>query len=190
MKHRYLLLIISILAIGVVACKKDISKYPTVVKEQQTETAIGVVAGKKDSSSSKYPMFGKWQQTKLRLYGFDPSGALLYDTTYLHPFTNSDYLQFNNNDTVMIGTDHYYYPNQAGQPKVPQLIPATAPGLRYTTVDGKLFILNTEFTHLNPGGTSIADTIFTLNSNTLVFRSVACPPTGEFKLIQDAYYSK
>jgi len=51
---------------------------------------------------------GKWQETKLVLYQ-DSANVVLYDTTYLQPFTNYDYIQFNSNSTCTIGNDHYYY---------------------------------------------------------------------------------
>lgn len=162
MKHKYLLLTVFLLAIGAVACKKE---------------------------GSKYPIVGKWQQTKLRLYGLGPSGSILYDTTYLHPFTNLDYAQFNSNDTAIIGTDHYYYPNQAGEPKTPQLIPASTVKWGYT-MSGSKYILNNEIFFTTPGGSITRDTVYTLTSNTLMLHSVFYSSTGGYKLMSDSYYSK
>ena len=117
MKHKYLPLIITALMFTQVACKKD---------------------------GNKYPIVGKWQETKLRLYAKDSAGAFLYDTTYFQPFTSADFIQFNNNNTCIIGTDYYYYANPHGQAQFPpQKIPAITSTMNYAEVGFKYVLTST-----------------------------------------------
>jgi hypothetical protein len=44
---------------------------------------LGLAACKKDNKS--VAVIGKWQETKLRIYSTDSTGAFLYDTTFLKP---------------------------------------------------------------------------------------------------------
>ena len=162
MRYKYLLLIIIALATGLTACKKE---------------------------SNKYPIVGKWQQTKLRLYQLNSTGTILYDTTYLRPFTSLDFVQFNNNNTGTESTDHYYYPNQPGQPKTPQLIPATVAKWNFTVV-GSQYVLSAPGNLINPGGFDVRDTVYLPDPNTLLIHQVFYSRTGVFKSISDAYYTK
>jgi hypothetical protein len=162
MRHKYLLLIIAGLTFSLVSCKKE---------------------------SNKYPVIGKWQETKLRLYSTDSTGAFLYDTTYLQPFTSADFIQFNNNGTVVIGTDHYYYPNAPGEHVPPQKITPITSAMNYTAVGSK-FVLTSQSTLINPGGFDVRDTIYSINPNTLLFHSIIYSHMPGVKFISDAYYTK
>jgi hypothetical protein len=162
MKHKYLLLIITGLTLGFVACKKE---------------------------NDKYPIVGKWQQIKLRLYMLDSNNTILYDTTYLQPFTSLDYAQFNNNGTAVIGTDHYYYPNDPGEPKTPELIPAIRANWDYTQLVSK-YLLTPPPAPPNPGGFDVRDTVSIINTNTLMLHSILYSHIPGIKSITDSYYTK
>ncbi|MGZ3765919.1 MAG: hypothetical protein ACXVB0_08115 [Mucilaginibacter sp.] len=163
MKYKCLLLMISVIAINLIACTKG---------------------------GNKYPIVGKWKETKLRMYGQDGTGAFLYDTTFFHPFTNADFIQFNNNNTCLIGADYYYYANLAGQPKIaPQKIDPNTSTMNVTAV-GSDFVLTTQSTLTNPGGFDVRDTVSVINSNTLLFHSVAYSHVPGYKDIVDAYYTR
>ncbi|MDB5134837.1 MAG: hypothetical protein JWP37_1440 [Mucilaginibacter sp.] len=167
MKHKYLILILAALATCFAGCKKS-----------------------SGSENVGLPLIkGKWQETKLRLYTQDSTSTILYDTTYLQPFTNLDYAQFNNNGTCVIGTDHYYYPNQPGEPKNPQKINAITANWNYTAVGAK-FVLSAQNNLVNPGGFDIRDTVSAPNPNTLLIRSVFYSRVGNFKSISDSYYTR
>jgi hypothetical protein len=159
MKRKYLALLFVILISGIASCKKEKSS----------------------------PVLGKWQQIKLRTYE-DSSNVILYDTSYLHPFTNFDYIQFNNNSTCIIGIDHYYYRNSPGLPKVPQLITPVSSSMNYSAA-GYQYVLNTQSSLVNFGGFVTADTVF-LDGNTLLLHSVFYLHTPGLKLITDSYYTK
>jgi hypothetical protein len=145
-------------------------------------------ACKKDDKS--VAVIGKWQETKLRIYATDSTGAFLYDTTFLQPFTSSDYIQLNNNNTCIIGADYYYYPNQPnGQEVPPQKITPVTSVFNYITIGSK-FVLTPHSTLVNPGGFDVRDTVSTINSNTLLYHSVGYPHIPGVKNVVDAYYSK
>jgi hypothetical protein len=162
MKYTYLLLIIAGLVTGLVACNKG---------------------------SNKSPVAGKWQETKLRLYATDSTGAFLYDTTYLQPFTGSDYIQFNNNGTCVISNDYYYYPNEAGEHVAPQKISPTSSTMNYTVV-GSTYVLSQQSHLVNPGGFDVRDTISVINTNTLFLHSILYSHVPGVKAISDSYYTR
>jgi hypothetical protein len=164
MRYRYLLLTIVIVVLGLAACKKD--------------------------NKSSVAIIGKWQETKLRIYATDSTGAFLYDTTFLSPFTGSDYLQFNSNNTCIIGTDYYYYPNQTnGQQIPPQKITPVTSAMKYTALGSK-FVLTQQSTLVNPGGFDVRDTVSAISSNTLLYHSVGYSHVPGIKTMADAYYTK
>ena len=141
---------------------------------------------KKEQSS---PVSGKWQETKLRIYEVDDTNAILFDTTYLRPFTSFDYLQFNNNNTVAIGTDHYYYLNSPGSPKAPQAITPVSSEMNYTAA-GSGYVLTTQSMLVNPGGFDVRDTVTLQSANALLLRSVFYSHLPGIKTITDSYYTK
>ena len=154
-----------------------------------TIVVVGLAACKKDNNSSVV-IIGKWQETKLRIYATDSTGTFLYDTTFLQPFTASDFIQFNSNNTCITGTDYYYYPNQPnGQQTPPQKITPTTSVFNYKTLGSK-FVLTPQGTLVNPGGFDVRDTVSTINSNTLLYHSVGYSHIPGIKTIADAYYIK
>ncbi|MBS1520964.1 MAG: hypothetical protein JST50_08215 [Bacteroidetes bacterium] len=144
-------------------------------------------ACKKDSN--KPNIIGKWQETKLRLYGTDSTGALLYDTTYLAPFTALDYIQFNKNDTCLVGSDHYFYPNKPGNTNQPQPLQAGIAVFTYTPVGSKFVLLPQNLPNIN-SWYNVGDTVSNISANTLLFRSVIRSIAPGYKIYQDAYYTR
>ena len=146
----------------------------------------GLFACKKESN--KPGVIGKWQETKLRLYGTDSTGAFLYDTTYLAPFSASDYLQFNNNGTCTISEGHYYYPNELTYPRQPQTVIPITSIMNYTDV-GQKFVLIPQRVLLTPGGFDVRDTVLKIDANTLLFHTVAYSFKPGYKTYADAWYT-
>ena len=141
------------------------------------------------SNSVSSPLTGKWQQTKLVTYLLDTNGARLYDTTYLQPFTNADYVQFNNNGTCVLSVDHYYYLNEPGM-SVPTPIPTLITNFHYTPA-GLKFVLVPQNDGASPGGNSVADTASMLDNNTLLIHTVATGIGPTYHIfITDSYFSK
>jgi len=130
---------------------------------------------------------GKWQETKLVLYQ-DSANVVLYDTTYLQPFTNYDYIQFNSNSTCTIGNDHYYYVNSPGSPKVPQAFTPVSSTSNYSAY-GTVYIVNTTGGIANPGGFVSADTL-SVSGNTILLHSVFYAHVPGFVSITDSYYTR
>lgn len=111
------------------------------------------------------PVAGTWREVKLRLYEL-VNDTIKYDTTYYQPFTNFDYITFNNNGTCMAGQDHYYYDNSPGLPKTPQAIPPVIGEFDYSST-GSSYVLTYPPGPVNPGGFVITDTVFTAGPDTL-----------------------
>ncbi len=143
----------------------------------------------KKEKQPQSPILGKWQEVKIRTYEADSTNKILYDTTYLHPFTSADYIQFDNDGTCVTSNDHYYYLNSPGLPKQPQSVPASTSDLKYSAIRSK-YLLNTLSTLLNPGGFVTADTVSLLNSNTVMLHSVFYTHGFNSKIISDSYYNK
>lgn len=162
MKYKYLPLIVACIATCLAACKKG---------------------------NNTYAIVGKWQETKLRLYALDSTGAFLYDTTYLQPFTSADFIQFNNNRTCVLGSDYYYYPNQQGEQVPPQKIPANTSTMNYIPVGAK-FVLTTQSTLVNPGGFDVRDTVTVIDPGTLLLHTILYSHQPGVKAITDAYFTK
>jgi hypothetical protein len=135
------------------------------------------------------PIEGKWQETKLRIYG-DSAGIIIYDTTYTKPFTSADYIQFNDNGTCAISSDHYYYPNTDNYPKIPQAIPATVDVWNYSTVGNSKYLLSYQSDFLNPGGFEIADTAEILSAHSLLLHVVSYSHVPGYTQTTDSYYEK
>ena len=102
-----------------------------------TGLVIMLTACKKSNKSS---IIGKWQETKIRVYMTGPTGAIVSDTTYTgQTFTNLDYTQFNSTGTVVMSTDHIYFPVGPEFLKVPPYY-LSAETLNYTS-SGSNYIL-------------------------------------------------
>lgn len=160
MKYKYL--IIAVIVISFAACKKN--------------------------TGNNYPIAGKWQQTKLRILIQSSTGETMADTTYLQPFTHFDYAEFKNDGTCVIGTDHYYYPNNEGYPATPQAIPPNKAIWNYKA-DGLNYVLSPQNNLVNPGGFTSADTVSAINAHTLLLHAVFYSHSGSVT-ITDAYYTR
>ena len=123
------------------------------------------------------------------MYETDSTGVFLYDTTFLQPFTSSDYLQFNNDGTCVISNDYYYYANQDGKQIPPQKIPATSALMNYTVIGSK-FVLTPHTRVFNPGGFDVRDTVSNSNSNVLLLHSILYSHAPGYRVVSDAYYTK
>jgi len=151
--------------------------------------SIGFASCKKGNNSSN--IVGKWQETRLTMYEFDDNNKIMYDTTYLAPFTNLDYAQFNVNGTCNLSSDHYYYPNdEEGYPTTPQAIPQSIGTLKYARAGAK-YVLSSTSNLTNPGGFDIRDTVSLINGNTLLLRvSNYGHGGGHVYSISDSYYTR
>jgi hypothetical protein len=143
---------------------------------------------------NNYPVAGKWQETKIRVYMTGPTGAIVSDTTYSgNTFTNQDYIQFNNNGTSVESDDHLYYPAGAIYLKVPPYYLST---VTYDYAPSAAFYIltphekNTGSGNGLPGaGQSITATVS--NSNSLVIHMVdsfTVPSTST--IVYDMYYTR
>jgi hypothetical protein len=178
MKMKYLPMLLIITACFV-SCKKE------------SKTANGgksSLSGQTSILGTTPVAAGKWQETKLRMYELDSMNTILYDTIYVHPFTSSDYLVFNADGTCVIGTDHYYYLNSPGSPKVPQQISPVATNYSYAAI-ASYYVLNAQISLENPGGFVTADTL-SANSTTVLLHSVFYSHEPGLRLISDSYYTK
>ncbi|MDB5134836.1 MAG: hypothetical protein JWP37_1439 [Mucilaginibacter sp.] len=156
MKHKYLLLIITCSLLSLITCKKE---------------------------GDRYPIVGKWKEIKVRIYLKNYSGDISRDTTYLGTaFNNSDYVQFNNNESCILGTDHIF--NPAGSGPVAEYMSTIS--FNFTPV-GHKFVLSYPFGAINPGGFITRDTISLSDPNTLLIHSVSDSHINY--TISDAYYS-
>ncbi len=139
---------------------------------------LGLAACKKGSN---YPIVGKWQQTKLHMYNQSYSGVISNDTTFLSSsFDSTNYAQFNNNGTCVIGL---FYPYKCLNCYVAYI--ATE---KYNYVRaGSKYVMTIPTTLTNPGGFGTADTA-SVNGNILLIHSVF---DGHINYtISDAYYTK
>jgi hypothetical protein len=162
MKIKYIVLLISGIALSIVSCKK--------------------------SSSDNAPG-GRWLQTKLRLYG-DSANATSYDTTYTQPFTASDYLQFNFDGTCSIASDHYYYPNIYKYPTTPPSIPVSIATWNYSSISSSAYLLIQPNQTLNYAGVFVEDTIKVLSAHTLMLHVVIHTHDPRYYQTADSYYEK
>jgi hypothetical protein len=154
---------------------------------------VSVAACKKGSNTiNNAPIAGKWQETKLRLYEFDDNNVIAHDTTYLSPFTNLDYVQFNSNGTCDLSSDHYYYPNDnSGYPTTPQPVKQSIGTLDYTSVGNNKYVLNSPPGPVNPGGFDIRDTATFIDKNTVLIRVSDYGHGGNHVYsITDSYYTR
>ena len=161
MKPKFIFVIISAVLLGMISCKK---------------------------LNNNYAPNGKWQETKVRTYVLD-SGKITYDTTYLQPFTKLDYIQFTGN-LCSISIDHYYYDNEPGEPKTPQLISQSIQQFNYKAIGGGKFVLNTTTINLNPGGFESTDTVSEIGTNSIILHNVFWGHGAQIYGITDSYYEK
>ncbi|MGZ3891694.1 MAG: hypothetical protein ACXVIY_13985 [Mucilaginibacter sp.] len=130
-----------------------------------------------------YPIVGKWQQVKLRTYNQSYSGVISNDTTYQSSsFNISNYAQFNNDGTCVVGL---FYP--AG-PILYNILTTNIPTQTYNyTRAGSKYVMTLPTTLTYPSGFITTDTA-SLNGNTVLIHGVL--DNHQFYSIYDGYYSK
>jgi hypothetical protein len=158
---KYLLILFIVLATAFVSCKK----------EQQASLA------------------GKWQETKLVIY-LDNANVVLWDTTYLTPFTSFDYVQFNDNGTSVMGSDFYLIdaPGGLGYSKTTQTIPPSTNNFDYSAY-GSVYVLTPNPNVANFAGITTGDTV-SIHGNTLLMHVVDYGPDRVSKSVYDSYFTR
>jgi len=141
---------------------------------------IGLASCKKEN---KYPIVGKWQQVKLRTYNQSYSGVISNDTTYQGSLFNvSNYAQFNNDGTCVIGL--FYLPGPI-EYNILTTNPATQ---KYNYAPaGSKYVMTLPTTLTYPSGFITTDTA-SFNGNTVLIHGVL--DNHQFYSIYDSYYSK
>jgi len=144
-----------------------------------TGLVIALAACKKGND---YPIVGKWQQVKLRLYNQSYSGVISNDTTYQRSsFDSSNYAQFNNGGTCIIGL---FYPTGMYYLESFAYIPTQK--YNYARAGNK-YVLTIPTMVTNPGGFGTADTA-SVSGNTVLIRSTF--DNHQFYYITEAYYTR
>jgi len=163
MKLHYTLLIFAVFVFGLISCKKG---------------------------SNSDPIIGKWQETRLRYYEIN-ANKLVRDTTYLSPFTDLDYVQFNSNSTCTFSSDHYYYPNELNYPTTPQAIPQFIDTLTFNSFGGGKYVISNTNQGVNFSGFILTDTAF-VTGNTLRLQVInyGISRTDGFQDVSDSYFTK
>jgi hypothetical protein len=140
---------------------------------------LGLAACKKGND---YPIVGKWQQVKLRTYNQSYSGVISNDTTFERSrFDSTNYAQFNNGGTAIIGL---FYP----YPLYDLNIAANVATVKFNYIRvGSRYVMTIPTTTTNPGGFITADTA-SLSGNDVLIRSTF--DNHQFYNIAEAYYSK
>jgi len=160
---KYLPVLFIVLATAFVSCKK----------EQQVQVALS----------------GKWLETKLVVYKQNVN-VVLWDTTYLTPFTSFDYIQFNDNGTSVSGSDFYLInaPNGLGYSKTTQTITPGTYNFDYSAY-GSVYILTPNPNPVNFAGITTADTV-SINGNTLLQHVVDYGPDHMANSVFDSYFTR
>ena len=142
--------------------------------------AFAFVSCKKEANA---PILGKWQQVKLRTYNQSYAGLISNDTSYLSPsFNSSNYAQFNNDGTCIIGL--FYKPGNYYLTQDFAYIPTQT--YNYAKAGSK-YVLTVPNAAINPGGFISTDTA-SVDGNTVLIHSTF--DNHQFYIISDAYYSK
>jgi len=145
---------------------------------------IGLVSGLAAcKKGNDYPIVGKWQQVKLRMYNKSYSGVISNDTTYQRSsFNSTNYAQFNNGGTAIIGL--FYLPGPV-EYNILVANPATQQ-YNYMRVGSK-YVMTIPTSTIYPSGFITTDTA-SVNGNTVLIHSTF--DNHQFYLISDAYYTK
>jgi len=128
-----------------------------------------------------YPIVGKWQQVKLRMYNKSYSGVISNDTTFQRAsFDSLNYAQFNNGGTAIIGL-FYPYPMY-------DLNIAFIATEKYNYVKaGSKYVMTLPTTTTYPSGFITTDTA-SVSGNMVLIHSTF--DNHQFYAISDAYYTK
>jgi hypothetical protein len=161
MKMKYLPLLFIVLATAMESCKK----------EQQPLIS------------------GKWKETKMVLYK-DSGNVVLWDTTYLTPFTSFDYMQFNYNGTCVMGSDFYLMAATGGPgfAKTVQRVTPMTSNWNYSAI-GPAYVLAPVPNLVNFAGLITGDTV-SIKGNTLLLHAVDHGPGPAVTLVFDCYFTK
>ncbi|HVW12861.1 MAG TPA: hypothetical protein VHB54_03515 [Mucilaginibacter sp.] len=132
---------------------------------------------------NRYPIVGKWQQVKLRTYTQSYSGVISSDTTYqASSFKSSNYAQFNNDGTCIIGI---FYPPGTYY---------TINSLAYISTEkydyvpsGTKYVMTQPTTVIYPSGFITTDTA-SISGNTLLIHNVFNSHAN--LQVSDSYYSR
>ncbi len=132
---------------------------------------------------------GKWLETKLAVYERN-GNVVLWDTTYLTPFTSFDYIQFNDNGTSVSGSDFYLIdaPNGLGYSKTTQTITPSTFNYDYSAYRS-VYVLTPTANPINFAGITTADTV-SIHGNTLLLHAVDYGPDHVVNSVFDSYYTK
>jgi len=160
---KYLPILFIVLATAFVSCQKDLTVPAT--------------------------LSGKWMETKLVIHKMN-ANVVLWDTTYLTPFTNADYMQFNDNGTAVSGSDFYLIdaPSGLGYSKTTQTITPSTYNFDYSA-NGSVYILTPSPNLVNFAGIAVADTV-SIKGNTLLLHAVDYGPDHLVNSVFDSYYTK
>ena len=148
--------------------------------------ATAFVSCKKEQQAS---LAGKWQETKLVIH-LDNANVVLWDTTYLTPFTSFDYIQFNDNGTSISGSDFYLIdaPSGLGYSKTTQTITPSTFNFDYSAY-GPVYVLTPNPNPINFAGITTADTV-SIKGNTLLLHAVDYGPDHMANSVFDSYFTK
>jgi hypothetical protein len=142
---------------------------------------IAFVAGLTSCKKDKYPIVGKWQQVKLRTYNQSYSGVISNDTTFQRAsFDSTNYAQFNNGGTCVIGL---FYPYKCASC---DFVYIATQKYNYVRVGSK-YVMTIPTTLIYPSGFITTDTA-SVNGNMVLIHSTF--DNHQFYNISDAYYSK
>jgi len=146
-----------------------------------------LVSCKKGSQSPG--VLGNWHQVKLRVYELHHD-TVMYDTTYYHPFTGFDFMDFKSNGSCTVGTDHYYYEANGFYPKTPQAIAPQLSTFDYVNAGGGYVITPPNTGVTNPGGFVVTDTAFYMPGDTLRVQVIGYGHsiTSTVKSVSQNYY--
>jgi len=126
--------------------------------------AAAVASCKKEKQS---PLAGRWQETKLVINVYS-ANTVVWDTSYLSPFTKFDYIQFNNNSNCVIGGDFDLIAKSGtpGYSKPIQSNPGTS--IFSYAADGSVYVLtSTTSQPVNFAGAFTTDTV-SIHGNSLL----------------------
>ena len=153
------------------------------MKLQNVALLIALAGALASCKKDKYPIVGKWQQIKLRTYTQSYAGVISNDTTFQSAsFNSSNYVQFNNDGTCIIGI---FYPPGSIDPRSTAAYASTA---KYDYAPtGNQYVMTQPTTLIYPSGFITTDTA-SLNNNTVLIHQVFNSHINY--TVSDAYYSK
>jgi hypothetical protein len=155
-----------------------------MMKARNIIIIIGLVLGLAScKKENKYSIVGKWQQVKLRTYNQSYSGVISNDTTFERSsFDNTNYAQFNNDGTCVIGL--FYPPSPFEYSDIAANVATEK--FNYTPAGSK-YVLTTPTTLIYPSGFITTDTA-SVNGNALLIHATF--DNHQYYSISDNYYTR